>query len=101
MRCKAYLPDFALAFEHFCIHTGGRGVLDELQKQLKLSPEAMAPSRAALWRCNPMPSPAQQCTAGHIKQLGCSISAITFLSNSAMRWRLALRNILACGMVMS
>ena len=51
MRCKAYLPDFALAFEHFCIHTGGRGVLDELQKQLKLLPEAMAPSRAALCRC--------------------------------------------------
>ena len=56
VRCKAYLPDFALAFEHFCIHTGGRGVLDELQKQLKLSPEAMAPSRAALWRCNPNPN---------------------------------------------
>ena len=51
VRCKAYLPDFSLAFEHFCIHTGGRGVLDELEKQLKLSPEHMAPSRAALWRC--------------------------------------------------
>lgn len=49
--CKAYLPDFSLAFEHFCIHTGGRGVLDELEKQLKLTPELMAPSRAALWRC--------------------------------------------------
>ncbi|KAK9841814.1 hypothetical protein WJX81_004744 [Elliptochloris bilobata] len=50
VRCKAYLPDFSLAFEHFCIHTGGRGVLDELEKQLKLTPEAMAPSRAALHR---------------------------------------------------
>ena len=53
MRCKPYLPDFALAFEHFCIHTGGRGVLDELEKQLKLTSDLMAPSRAALWRCAP------------------------------------------------
>ena len=51
VRCKAYLPDFALAFEHFCIHTGGRGVLDELQKQLKLSPEASLPRKPRTSRC--------------------------------------------------
>ena len=42
---KSYLPDFSQAFEHVCIHTGGRGVIDEMEKQLKLSPALMAPSR--------------------------------------------------------
>lgn len=47
---KAYLPDFKLAFDHFCIHAGGRGVLDELEKSLKLSPWQMEPSRMTLYR---------------------------------------------------
>lgn len=49
-KMKAYLPDFTLAFEHFCIHTGGRGVIDEMEKQLKLTPALMQPSRDALFR---------------------------------------------------
>ncbi|KAF7081688.1 hypothetical protein CFC21_085604 [Triticum aestivum] len=47
---KAYLPDFKLALEHFCIHAGGRGVLDELENSLKLSPWHMEPSRMTLYR---------------------------------------------------
>ncbi|KQJ96727.1 3-ketoacyl-CoA synthase 11 [Brachypodium distachyon] len=47
---KAYLPDFKLAFDHFCIHAGGRGVLDELEKSLKLSAWHMEPSRMTLYR---------------------------------------------------
>jgi hypothetical protein len=47
---KPYLPDFTLAFEHVCIHTGGRGVIDEMEKQLKLTPKLMQPSRDALYR---------------------------------------------------
>ncbi|KAL5224741.1 hypothetical protein ABZP36_011380 [Zizania latifolia] len=47
---KAYLPDFKLALDHFCIHAGGRGVLDELEKSLKLSPWDMEPSRMTLYR---------------------------------------------------
>lgn len=34
---KPYIPDFKQAFEHFCIHAGGRAVIDELQKNLQLS----------------------------------------------------------------
>ncbi|KAL4322915.1 hypothetical protein AHAS_Ahas14G0258200 [Arachis hypogaea] len=34
LKVKAYIPDFKLAFEHFCIHTGGKAVLDELEKNL-------------------------------------------------------------------
>ncbi|XP_074566001.1 3-ketoacyl-CoA synthase 20-like [Curcuma longa] len=47
---KQYLPDFKLAFEHFCIHAGGRAVLEELEKSLGLSPWHMEPSRMTLYR---------------------------------------------------
>ncbi|KAF9687974.1 hypothetical protein SADUNF_Sadunf02G0149000 [Salix dunnii] len=49
-RMKPYIPDFKLAFEHFCIHAGGRAVLDELQKNLQLSDWHMEPSRMSLYR---------------------------------------------------
>ena len=47
---KPYTPRFGAAFEHTCIHTGGRGVIDGIQKQLGLSTEQVLPSRAALYR---------------------------------------------------
>ncbi|CAL5096361.1 unnamed protein product [Urochloa decumbens] len=49
-KVKPYIPDFKLAFEHFCIHAGGRAVLDELEKNLKLSDWHMEPSRMTLHR---------------------------------------------------
>ncbi|RVW95415.1 hypothetical protein VitviT2T_023668 [Vitis vinifera] len=49
-RVKPYIPDFKKAFEHFCIHAGGRAVLDELQKNLQLSEWHMEPSRMTLHR---------------------------------------------------
>lgn len=45
-----YVPDFKLAFEHFCIHAGGRAILDEVAKRLKLSEYDMEPSRMTLYR---------------------------------------------------
>ncbi|KAK4346800.1 hypothetical protein RND71_033139 [Anisodus tanguticus] len=45
---KAYIPDFKQAFEHFCIHAGGRAVIDELQKNLQLSAEHVEASRMTL-----------------------------------------------------
>lgn len=50
MKIKPYIPDFKLAFEHFCIHAGGRAVLDELEKNLELSSWHMEPSRMTLYR---------------------------------------------------
>ncbi|XP_016475072.2 3-ketoacyl-CoA synthase 6 [Nicotiana tabacum] len=47
---KPYVPDFKLAFEHFCIHAGGRAVIDELQKSLQLSAEHVEASRMTLYR---------------------------------------------------
>ncbi|XP_038699196.1 3-ketoacyl-CoA synthase 11-like [Tripterygium wilfordii] len=49
-KVKPYIPDFKLAFEHFCIHAGGRAVLDELEKNLQLSDWHMEPSRMTLNR---------------------------------------------------
>ncbi|GAB4832912.1 3-ketoacyl-CoA synthase 11 [Ancistrocladus abbreviatus] len=50
MKIKPYIPDFKLAFEHFCIHAGGRAVLDELEKNLQLSEWHVEPSRMTLFR---------------------------------------------------
>ena len=47
---RPYIPDFKMAFEHFCIHAGGRAVLDTIEKNLELSPWHMEPSRMTLNR---------------------------------------------------
>ncbi|GFP93910.1 3-ketoacyl-coa synthase 17 [Phtheirospermum japonicum] len=47
---KAYVPDFKLAFGHFCIHAGGKTVLDEVEKNLRLTKWDMEPSRMTLYR---------------------------------------------------
>ncbi|KAI3985359.1 hypothetical protein MKX01_033673 [Papaver californicum] len=47
-KVKTYIPDFKLAFEHFCIHAGGRAIIDEMEKNLKLSPAHVEPSRMTL-----------------------------------------------------
>lgn len=47
---KPYIPDFKLAFDHFCIHAGGRAVIDELEKNLHLLPIHVEASRMTLHR---------------------------------------------------
>ncbi|MFQ6657849.1 hypothetical protein Gotur_027354, partial [Gossypium turneri] len=49
-KIKPYIPDFKLAFEHFCIHAGGRAVIDELEKNLHLLPVHVEASRMTLHR---------------------------------------------------
>ncbi|KAK8706637.1 hypothetical protein V6N13_050192 [Hibiscus sabdariffa] len=49
-RIKPYIPDFKLAFDHFCIHAGGRAVIDELEKNLQLLPVHAEASRMTLHR---------------------------------------------------
>ncbi|KAE8680023.1 putative 3-ketoacyl-CoA synthase 2 [Hibiscus syriacus] len=47
---KPYIPDFKLAFDHFCIHAGGRAVIDELKKNLQLLHVHVEASRMTLHR---------------------------------------------------
>eukprot|EP01026_Neomeris_dumetosa_P025987 TRINITY_DN2128_c0_g1_i4.p1 TRINITY_DN2128_c0_g1~~TRINITY_DN2128_c0_g1_i4.p1 ORF type:complete len:561 (-),score=55.44 TRINITY_DN2128_c0_g1_i4:425-1951(-) len=49
-KMKQYIPDFKLAFDHFCIHTGGRAVIEEIEKQLSLTEDLITPSKATLSR---------------------------------------------------
>lgn len=47
---KPFMPDFKRAFDHFCIHAGGRGVIDELEKNLQLLNQHVEASRMTLHR---------------------------------------------------
>lgn len=47
---RPYIPDYRLAFEHFCVHAASKTVLDELQRNLGLSEKNMEASRATLHR---------------------------------------------------
>lgn len=44
-----YVPDFKKAVAHFCIHAGGRAVIDGIETNLKLERHHTAPSRATLF----------------------------------------------------
>eukprot|EP01035_Chromulina_nebulosa_P019428 gene19428-25306_t len=44
-----YIPDFKRAIDHFCIHAGGRGVIDGIEKNLQLTPRHVEASRHALY----------------------------------------------------
>jgi len=48
IKIDPYIPKFTRGIDHFCIHAGGRGVIDGIEKNLNLSPEHVAASRYAL-----------------------------------------------------
>lgn len=45
---KPYMPDFKTAIDHFCIHAGGRAVIDGIEKNMKLEAYHTEPSRMTL-----------------------------------------------------
>jgi predicted naringenin-chalcone synthase len=47
-RIKPYVPDFKRAIDHFCIHAGGRAVIDGIEKNMKLEHYHSEGSRMAL-----------------------------------------------------
>eukprot|EP00792_Barthelona_sp_PAP020_P005064 TRINITY_DN2475_c0_g6_i1.p1 TRINITY_DN2475_c0_g6~~TRINITY_DN2475_c0_g6_i1.p1 ORF type:complete len:507 (-),score=87.93 TRINITY_DN2475_c0_g6_i1:56-1576(-) len=42
-------PDFTTNIDHFCIHCGGKGVLELIQAKLRLSKSLMEPTMKSLW----------------------------------------------------
>ncbi|KAB1213974.1 putative 3-ketoacyl-CoA synthase 20 [Morella rubra] len=49
-RTRIYIPKFRKAFDHFCIHAGGRAVIQAIEKNLQLSKEDVEPSRMTLYK---------------------------------------------------
>eukprot|EP00957_Ditylum_brightwellii_P099495 7578995-Ditylum_brightwellii.AAC.1 len=45
---KVFVPDFKRGIDHFCIHAGGRAVIDGIEKNMKLELFHSEPSRMAL-----------------------------------------------------
>jgi 3-ketoacyl-CoA synthase len=48
-KVSRYVPDFKTGIHHFCIHAGGRAVIDGIEKNLQLSKDDTAPSRLCLY----------------------------------------------------
>ncbi|XP_062150315.1 probable 3-ketoacyl-CoA synthase 21 [Alnus glutinosa] len=49
-RSSTYVPDFKKAFEHFCIHAGGRAVIQAIEKNLGLRKQDVEPSKMTLYK---------------------------------------------------
>ncbi len=49
-KSKPYVPNFKEAIQHFCIHAGGRAVIEAIEEALALRPQDVEPSKATLFR---------------------------------------------------
>ncbi|MFS7993286.1 putative very-long-chain 3-oxoacyl-CoA synthase [Helianthus anomalus] len=67
---KPYIPNFKKAFDHYCIHAGGRAVLDAIQESLKLSDEHIEASRMTLYRWGNTSSSSVWYEMGYIEAKG-------------------------------
>ncbi|XP_014498962.1 probable 3-ketoacyl-CoA synthase 21 [Vigna radiata var. radiata] len=49
-RISIYTPNFNHAFEHFCIHSGGRAIIQAVERNLRLRKQDVEPSSMTLYR---------------------------------------------------
>ncbi|XP_027338302.1 probable 3-ketoacyl-CoA synthase 21 [Abrus precatorius] len=49
-RTSIYTPNFNNAFEHFCIHSGGRAIIQAVERNLRLRKQDVEPSTMTLYR---------------------------------------------------
>nr|GMD36013.1 3-ketoacyl-CoA synthase 17-like [Ipomoea batatas] len=49
-KSKRAVPDLTTAFEHMCIHTGGKAVIEQVARVLRLSEDVTEPARMSLNR---------------------------------------------------
>lgn len=47
---QTHVPNFKKAFDHFCIHAGGRAIIDAVEENLKLEKDDTEASRMTLYR---------------------------------------------------
>ncbi|CAK0731645.1 hypothetical protein CVIRNUC_000023 [Coccomyxa viridis] len=65
---QAATPNMNQVFKHLLLYTGGRGVLDAMQQQLRLSDAQMVPSRETLFRFGNTSSASTWYTLANIEQ---------------------------------
>ncbi|KAJ7980287.1 3-ketoacyl-CoA synthase [Quillaja saponaria] len=49
-RTRVYTPNFNKAFEHFCVHAGGRAVIQAIERNLKLRKQDVEASKMTLYK---------------------------------------------------